>query len=66
MTRFALVTVSEAAELTSWTTMAHELAEMHYGAAIHSLTPGDIMKSLDVWKDLAHTMFNVKEFIYVR
>jgi len=56
----------EAAELTSWTTMAHELAGMHYGAATPSLAPGDIMKSLDVWKDLAHTMFNVKEFIYVR
>jgi hypothetical protein len=56
----------EAAELARWTTIAHELAEMHYGAAIHSLAPGDIMKSLDVWKDLAHTMFNTKEFIYVR
>jgi len=24
------------------------------------------MESLDVWKDLAHTMFNAKEFIYVQ
>jgi hypothetical protein len=42
-------------ELARWTTMAQELAE-----------PGGIMSSVDVWKQLAHTMFNAKEFIYVR
>jgi hypothetical protein len=43
------------AEQARWTAMAQELAE-----------PGDIMSSVEVWKQLAHTMFNAKEFIYVR
>jgi hypothetical protein len=56
----------EAAEMARWTTLAHQLVEMHYDALAPSLPRSDIMKSLDVWKDLAHTMFNAKEFIYVR
>jgi hypothetical protein len=25
----------------------------------------DVMKSHPVWKDIAHAMFNLKEFIYI-
>jgi Protein of unknown function (DUF1553)/Protein of unknown function (DUF1549)/Planctomycete cytochrome C len=56
----------EAAEMARWTTIAHQLVEIHYDALAPSLPRSGIMKSLDVWKDLAHTMFNAKEFIYVR
>ena len=52
-------------ELARWTKMARNLVTMHEGGANRSSTPGDIMASLDVWKDLAHSMFNAKEFIYV-
>jgi hypothetical protein len=55
----------DAQELTRWTKLARELAAMHYGVSTSSGASGDIMASLDVWKDLAHTMFNAKEFIYV-
>ncbi len=38
---------------------ARQLAELHQ-------VPADgILKSREVWKDLAHTMFNLKEFLYV-
>jgi mono/diheme cytochrome c family protein len=55
----------DAQELTRWRKLARELAAMHYGVSTSSAASGDIMASLDVWKDLAHTMFNAKEFIYV-
>jgi hypothetical protein len=56
----------EAAELARWTSLAHDLAGAHYGDLTPSPASDDIMNSLDVWKDLAHTMFNAKEFIYVQ
>jgi hypothetical protein len=52
-----------AAELARWSEIANDLARMHEG---ESNSPDAPMKSLDVWKDVAHTMFNAKEFIYVR
>ena len=52
-----------AAELARWTEIANDFARMHEG---ESNPPDAPMKSLDVWKDVAHTMFNAKEFIYVR
>jgi hypothetical protein len=54
------------AELARWTALAHDLARVHYGDLTPLPSSGDIMNSLDVWKDLAHTMFNAKEFIYVQ
>ncbi len=48
------------AELADWTTTADDLAELH------KVAKDDIIHSLAVWKDLAHAMFNMKEFIYVR
>jgi len=46
-------------ELDLWSTAAQDLATLHRES-------GDMMKSLPVWQDLAHAMFNSKEFLYVR
>lgn len=53
------------AELARWTKTADDLATLHDSPSTRSPTPGGIMNSLDVWKELAHTIFNSKEFIYV-
>lgn len=34
-------------------------------AALHDVPEQGILKSRGVWKDVAHTLFNVKEFIYI-
>jgi hypothetical protein len=34
-------------------------------AALHGVPPDGILKSRAVWRDVAHTMFNLKEFIYI-
>jgi hypothetical protein len=34
-------------------------------AELHQVPEGDLLKSLPVWKDLAHAVFNLKEFIYI-
>lgn len=35
-------------------------------AAEHGVAPADVINSEAVWRDLAHAIFNLKEFIYVR
>jgi hypothetical protein len=35
-------------------------------ASLHEVPKDDVSNSLPVWKDLAHTVFNMKEFIYVQ
>ena len=35
-------------------------------AALHRIAPEAVMTSEAVWTDVAHTLFNLKEFIYVR
>ncbi len=35
-------------------------------ASLHDVSRGEILDSHLVWKDLAHSIFNVKEFIYIR
>ena len=35
-------------------------------ASLHQVAKADVLNSLVVWKDLAHTVFNMKEFIYVQ
>lgn len=35
-------------------------------AALHQVAAGEVLRSKPVWKDVAHALFNVKEFIYVR
>lgn len=34
-------------------------------ASLHQVAPGDRMSSRLVWRDMAHAMFNLKEFIYI-
>jgi hypothetical protein len=34
-------------------------------AAIHGIATADILQSQVVWQDVAHAMFNVKEFVYI-
>ncbi len=34
-------------------------------ADLHGVPPGDVPKSPAVWKDVAHAMFNLKEFVYI-
>jgi hypothetical protein len=67
MFRHAFGREPETAEMVRWSRIASDLAKLHEGEAVQA--PGAVpsfMKSLDVWKDVAHTMFNAKEFIYVR
>ncbi len=35
-------------------------------AALHEEPPEQLMDSVPVWQDVAHTMFNLKEFIYIQ
>ena len=53
-------------DLVRWTHAVNDLAQLH--ASDPGLRPDSsgIMKSVAVWKDTAHAMFNAKEFIYVR
>lgn len=34
-------------------------------AELHQVPPGDLLGSHSIWKDIAHTVFNLQEFIYV-
>ncbi|HEY1603363.1 MAG TPA: PSD1 and planctomycete cytochrome C domain-containing protein [Pirellulales bacterium] len=34
-------------------------------AALHEVPTTDILRSRDVWRDVAHTVFNLKEFIFI-
>ena len=34
-------------------------------AELHGVAPGALMNCAPVWHDVAHALFNVKEFIYV-
>ncbi len=45
-------------ELTSWRSLAAELARKHQSS--------NILESEAVWTDLTHTLFNLKEFLYLR
>ena len=33
---------------------------------LHGITQEDLLKSREVWKDLAHSIFNLKEMIYIQ
>ena len=47
-------------ELVSWSKMVEDLA------SLHSVSAEERMSSLIVWRDVAHTIFNLKEFVYTR
>ena len=60
MFRTALGRLPDDAERARFTGLANELASLHKTA------PDKILESRDVWKDMAHAIFNLKEFIYLR
>jgi hypothetical protein len=35
-------------------------------ATLHQLPAGETLSNRALWKDVAHSVFNMKEFIYVR
>jgi len=47
-----------AAELERFASLAPELSRLH------KLAPDKLLSSRQVWKDLAHSLFNRKEFLY--
>jgi hypothetical protein len=60
MFRTALGRMPDDAERARFVGLANELANLHQ-------TPSDkILEKRDIWKDVAHTIFNLKEFIYLR
>ena len=48
------------AELDRWSDAVAEIG------ALHGVAAGQELTSLVIWKDIAHALFNTKEFIYVR
>jgi hypothetical protein len=49
-----------AAEVDRWSSLVREFA------AEHGIAEPAILQSAAIWKDVAHALFNVKEFIYIR
>ena len=47
-------------ELGRWRQAARELA------VLHGVEPGDLLSSQQVWQEIAHAIFNTKEFIYIK
>jgi hypothetical protein len=60
MFRAALGRLPDEAERARFTGLTKELASLRKTA------PDQILKSREVWKDMAHALFNLKEFIYLR
>jgi len=47
-------------EINRWSTAVGDLA------ALHGVNQDDQLQSLKIWNDVAHAIFNTKEFIYIR
>ncbi len=62
MFRTALGRLPDDAERARFSGLAKELASLHKVAP----DPSEALKNRDVWKDMAHAIFNLKEFIYQR
>jgi len=60
MFRAALGRLPEDGERTRFVGLANALASLHKAA------PEKMLESREVWKDMAHAFFNLKEFIYPR
>ena len=60
MFRAALGRSPDDAERARFTGLAKKLASLHKTA------PDQLVGSRDVWKDVAHAIFNLKEFIYLQ
>jgi hypothetical protein len=59
MFRVAFGRAPEASELARYEKMVARLAELH------GVTKDDVLRSPAVWKDVAHTLFNAAEFVYI-
>lgn len=57
--RAALARNPDPAELERFRGLAAELA------SLHQVPRSELLDSLTVWKDLAHAVFNLKEFVYI-
>ncbi len=60
MFRTALGRLPDEGERTRFAGLAKELVSLHKAA------PEKILESREVWKDMAHAVFNLKEFTYLR
>jgi hypothetical protein len=60
MFREALGRPPDETESARFSGLAKELASLHKAA------PDQILGSRDIWKDMAHAIFNLKEFLYLR
>jgi hypothetical protein len=60
MFRAALGRSPDEAERARFSGLAKELTSLHKAA------PDQILSNRDVWKDMAHAIFNLKEFLYLR
>jgi hypothetical protein len=60
MFRAALGRLPDAAERERYHGLVKELA------SLHKVPQEQLLTNKLVWKDVAHTIFNLKEFIYVR
>ena len=60
MFRTALGRAPSSAETERW------LAALNDLAALRQVSANDVMSSMVLWKDMAHAMFNLKEFIYIQ
>ena len=60
MFRTALGRSPTTAEVERWAKLVNDLA------ADHGVAPDRVVASAEVWKDVAHALFNAKEFIYLR
>ena len=60
MFRTAVSRLAEPAEISRFESLAMQLADLN------SVPPDEILKSAAIWKDIAHAVFNLKEFVYIR
>ncbi|HUG82208.1 MAG TPA: DUF1549 and DUF1553 domain-containing protein, partial [Bryobacterales bacterium] len=65
MFRLAFGREAEPGELARWNKAIDDIAGL-YQDVPEKRPSNDLMRSLPVWKDVAHAMFNAKEFLYVR
>lgn len=56
----------EGQELARWVQAIKDITGFYQDVPERRPPPGGMMESLPVWKDIAHAMFNTKEFFYVR
>ena len=53
-------------ELSLWKDAARDFAMSEHGAKAEQISAAEMLTSQSLWQTLAHAMFNIKEFLYVR